>query len=406
MLVGSRAAIAVGEKLHQTAASTVRRCLYRVAVSDRDPLFRLVERELMPYVPRWSLRRLSGRYVREDDAAPVEWRYRGQRPHFMEVAGYRVMVEFDKSDSDVADETNHGTTLKVDGLSLEGQRVAMQEPARWLIVSTLTPAARDSVVGWIEDLAAEERARDNPPLMHMVRWSGWEDKRRPLRHRPPETLFLAPGVWDELTGDLDKFYASEERYRQLGLPWRRGYMLSGPPGTGKTSAVMALASHYRKDVWMIQLADITADGEFINLVSWASGGFLVLEDIDIAGATHDRGEESAKSDRLTLAGLLNGIDGLATPEGIVVFMMSNRPEVLDEALVRDGRVDRRVEIGYAAPQQLIDAYRSVYHRDPPGPLPERIADIGMSAVMEVFKRHLHPEQAQDAWSALLAKVAF
>jgi len=412
-LVGARALIAVGEKVNATVKSAARKLTYRVAVSDRDPLYRLVERELAPYVPNWSRRVLRAGFERDVKAPPVQWRYDGKRPHFIEFGGHRVMVEFAVPDGVLNDQSGLGQpVLRVEGLSsaeAAGEMRSMSSRQEtWLVMSCLTPSTRDDIVGWVESLADEERQRSNPPMLRLPRWGGWGDEwGRPIRERDPSTLFLPPGMWDGLVADIDDFYASADRYRSLGLPWRRGYLMSGPPGTGKTSTVTTLASHYQKDVWMIPLSDISSDTTFLNLVSSTTGGFLVLEDIDIAGASHARSDDDGTGvavERLTLAGLLNGIDGLATPEGLVVFMMSNRPDVLDEALIREGRVDRRIEIDYATADQIVAAFTRVYGRRPPGKLPETFRPVGMNSVMEVFKRHLDPGQGDDAWASLLARL--
>src|SRR5262249_56964143 len=78
------------------------------------------------------------------------------------------------------------------------------------------------------------------------------------------------------------------------------------------------------------------------------GTCLLIEDVDCAfGAKRSAKDETG----VTLSGLLNALDGVSSREGRILFLTTNHPEKLDPALVRPGRVDRKVELGYATPDQ-------------------------------------------------------
>jgi chaperone BCS1 len=73
--------------------------------------------------------------------------------------------------------------------------------------------------------------------------------------RPLDSVILKVGAREDLIQDLDKFKASRGRYRQLGVPYHRGYLFYGPPGSGKTSVVSALAGRFGMSVYAISLKD-------------------------------------------------------------------------------------------------------------------------------------------------------
>lgn len=184
------------------------------------------------------------------------------------------------------------------------------------------------------------------------------------------SIFLPEDQKQRLVDDLELFYAKRTVYAARGTPWRRGYLLRGQPGTGKTSLIFALASHFDKPIYIINLANVGGDQELLNAMNSAgSAGFILTEDIDGVDVTHQRSEtginntnnDSMDKGRLTLAGILNAVDGIASREGRVLFVTSNHAEKLDTALIRPGRIDCDETIG---PLGVEDARRMAAAFDP------------------------------------------
>jgi len=157
-------------------------------------------------------------------------------------------------------------------------------------------------------------------------------------------VILPLGVCEDLLADMARFLGREEWYRARGIPYRRGYLLSGPPGCGKTSVVQALASHLGLDIGLLSLtSDGLNDSEFRSLLAGTPPRTMILlEDVDCVFVGRAAGDDKAA--RLTFSGLLNAIDGVGAGEGRILVMTTNHPERLDPALIRPGRADRRCEL--------------------------------------------------------------
>jgi len=182
-----------------------------------------------------------------------------------------------------------------------------------------------------------------------------------------ETLAMERAKKKEIMEDLDAFRENRDFYRRTGKPWKRGYLLHGPPGTGKSTMVAAMANYLDYDIYDVELTVVHTNTDLRRLlIETTSKSIIVIEDIDCSlDLTGDRakqqrrrhGPSAAKApddadDRprstVTLSGLLNFIDGLWSAcggERIVVFT-TNHVDRLDPALIRRGRMDMHIEMSY------------------------------------------------------------
>jgi chaperone BCS1 len=165
--------------------------------------------------------------------------------------------------------------------------------------------------------------------------------------RPIESVMLESGVLDDLVADMERFYASGTWYRERGVPWQRGYLFAGIPGAGKTSAAIALAGKLDLSIAIVSLSAAEMDDQALArmMLGLPERSLLLIEDID---ALFNSRESKCK---VTFAGFLNALDGVVAPEGRMLVMTTNHPDKLDPALIRFGRVDRRVDFTFATPDQ-------------------------------------------------------
>jgi len=156
-------------------------------------------------------------------------------------------------------------------------------------------------------------------------------------------LVLDPSIVQLVKNDFQSFFEREEWFRRSRLPFRRGYLLYGPPGNGKTSVIRAMLSNKTLSGWTLNLfACDTDDGDLTKLFEHAADcapAMIVLEDLDRAFP-----RTGGVRTNVSLQALLNCLDGLATHYGVIVVATANEPTVLDPAILRrPGRFDRVVE---------------------------------------------------------------
>jgi hypothetical protein len=165
---------------------------------------------------------------------------------------------------------------------------------------------------------------------------------RPVAHCGWDDLVLDPTAASLLRDDFESFWERESWFREKRIPFRRGYLLHGPPGNGKTTAVRAMMCSRGLSAFTMRLFDErTSDADLDELFDGAQKerpAMVLLEDLDRA---FPRTGESPTN--VSLQYLLNCLDGVATGEGIVVVATANQPSLLDPAILRrPGRFDRVV----------------------------------------------------------------
>ncbi|KAJ7081607.1 P-loop containing nucleoside triphosphate hydrolase protein [Mycena belliarum] len=199
----------------------------------------------------------------------------------------------------------------------------------------------------------------------------WNVKRKP--HRPLESIILPEGLIDDLIGDAKRFFASESWYHRAGIPHRRGYLLFGPPGTGKSSTIHAVAGSLNLEIHSFSLSSAFIDDAFLQRATATipKRSIVLVEDIDCALPSREDDEDSdagspVRSPRrrraggVTLSGLLNMIDGIGSEEGKLFFATTNYVDRLDPALLRPGRIDRQVRYTLATGAQARGLFERLF----------------------------------------------
>ncbi|KAH9844920.1 mitochondrial chaperone BCS1-like [Teratosphaeria destructans] len=198
----------------------------------------------------------------------------------------------------------------------------------------------------------------------------WQQSGRPKRRRPLDSVVLEEGLSPRILDDVKEFLDARVWYLDRGIPYRRGYLLHGPPGTGKTSFVQALAGELDFNIAMLSLSQRGLHDDLLNslLLDVPPRTLVLLEDADAAFSNRRQTDNEGYSGaNVTYSGLLNALDGVASAEERIIFMTTNHIDRLDDALIRPGRVDMTVHLGNATAWQMGQLWDRFYaEQDPTG----------------------------------------
>jgi cell division protease FtsH len=161
-------------------------------------------------------------------------------------------------------------------------------------------------------------------------------------------------VEQEVTEIVD-FLRDPERYRKLGAQIPHGVLLSGPPGTGKTLLARAVAGEAKVPFFSMSASEfiemIVGVGasrvrDLFEQAKKVAPAIIFIDELDAIGRARGGAQSLGGSDEReqTLNQILTEMDGFTGSEGVVVLAATNRAEILDQALLRPGRFDRRVTV--------------------------------------------------------------
>ena len=160
---------------------------------------------------------------------------------------------------------------------------------------------------------------------------------------------------EELT-ELVEFLKAPEEFSKLGARIPKGVLLVGPPGTGKTLLARAVAGEANAPFFSISGSDFvemyvgvgaSRVRDLFKEAKKSQPSIIFIDEIDAVGRHRGAGMGGGHDEReQTLNQLLVEMDGFGANDGVIVIAATNRPDILDPALLRPGRFDRQVTVGY------------------------------------------------------------
>ncbi|XP_069118700.1 mitochondrial chaperone BCS1-like [Argopecten irradians] len=308
----------------------------------------------------------------------------------------RISTHFDFVPSPGAHFIVHKSTWIRVERTREKQMLDLHRGAPWESV-TLTAFGRDrnlffSILEEAKVLALEQS--EGKTVMYTAMGAEWRPFGYPRRKRPISSVILDKSVSERILTDIKEFTTNPKWYMDRGIPYRRGYLLYGPPGCGKSSYITALAGELDFSICVMNLSERGMSDDRLNhlLTTAPEQSIVLLEDVDAAFLNRDLSQENPVAyqgmGRLTLSGLLNAIDGVASAEARIIFMTTNYIDRLDPALIRPGRVDIKELIDYSTPYQMQQMFLRFYPDQS-----QKMAEL-FSETVESHGRKCSPAQLQ------------
>ena len=189
--------------------------------------------------------------------------------------------------------------------------------------------------------------RDDSRINIFKWYDGYWDKYSSSEKRSLDTIYLEQKLKDKVVNDVKEFINNKEKYKKFGIPYKRNYLFSGIPGTGKTSFITSLASELGYSLYIIPFIDGLNDNTFTEaLKNIPDKSILLMEDVDILFKKRDK-----SSTGVSFSGMINALDGLTKKTGLLTFLTTNFIDELDDALIRPGRIDLHIKFSYIIDEQ-------------------------------------------------------
>ncbi|UKS71901.1 hypothetical protein MOA67_gp035 [Klebsiella phage KpLz-2_45] len=246
-----------------------------------------------------------------------------------------------------------------------------------------------------------------------------------LKKRDLKTIVVTDKVQRELIDPIFDFNKSKDWYESRGLAYKFTVLLYGLPGTGKSSLISALAAALGRDIHILKPA---GGLQYQALFQRAAGGVVIIEDIDTYSFTKARSkekviidlkegnkpenpeelkntpfvvEEQSSDDKAmdeylngSLSDFLNALDGVLRLNDVIVFLTTNRPEKLDDALLRDGRIDVRAEVEVLGDKEIRQFFKMAFpDTEPSNNLP--FSPLPGASVQALFMLNKHDPVAYE-----------
>lgn len=226
----------------------------------------------------------------------------------------------------------------------------------------------------IDDAIKLERKKGG---ISLYRWNGYWDFVRHLRKRAIDSIYIEKEKKDFLLSSIGSFIQREDWYLKHGIPYQLGILLYGPPGTGKTSLINALSAHFERPIYYFPAGNMSSIQK--AMANLPDNCFFVIEDIDMTTGKIDDGKDPDDEKhvpphdgddvlnkvmmRSYLSDVLNSLDGVFSPHGRILLATTNNIDNIDDAVIRPGRIDICMEIGYVNHEILNQFIHAFYGDD-------------------------------------------
>jgi hypothetical protein len=207
-----------------------------------------------------------------------------------------------------------------------------------------------------------------------------------------KNLFLEKKIKKSLKKYVKNMLLDENKYINLGIPKKIGFLFYGKPGTGKTCTIYALANKFKINMYGLNL-HVSKD-IFINQIkSIPNRSIVFINDIDTIKISHNRennedgnnnkcisleSQNKDKKDEIILSDLLEILDGYCFLHNCIIIMTTNYINKIDPAIIRSGRIDHKIEFNNASRSQIKDIIKYCFNENLTNEVLDNIKEYNIS----------------------------
>jgi chaperone BCS1 len=181
-----------------------------------------------------------------------------------------------------------------------------------------------------------------------------------IQIRDLNTVYINKKIKDKLISDIENFVNSEDEYNRFGIPYKLTFLLTGIPGSGKTSLIKAICKKFKFNLYMLSFSKKFDNNSLIHAIkNIESESILLIEDIDCLFNKRTSTDDTM----ISFSNLLNVLDGILYKHGSIIFLTTNHPEKLDHALIRIGRIDNIFELNYPSKNDIKNLFFDLIKND-------------------------------------------
>jgi SpoVK/Ycf46/Vps4 family AAA+-type ATPase len=194
----------------------------------------------------------------------------------------------------------------------------------------------------------------------------WEQGRS-ISNKTIKNVIVSEKIKRDFYDDLESFWKKEDEYNRCGITFKRGYLIHGLPGSGKSSLISSIINEYNLPVFKLDMSIIKENDELARLnntiydyIGMSERHLVLMEDIDRCKLF-----DYNKYSELTMDAILNMLDGVNGTHGRITIMTANNISQIKviQGLLRPGRIDRIIELSYCSNIQIKKILALNFNRD-------------------------------------------
>jgi ATP-dependent Zn protease len=178
-----------------------------------------------------------------------------------------------------------------------------------------------------------------------------------IPNRKLDTIYTDNKIKEQLKTDITNFIGNEQDYNKFGIPYKRTYLLTGIPGSGKTSIIKSICCEFGYHLSMLSICKEFDNNSLMYAFKHIpKKTILLIEDVD---CMFEKRNGTRDNPLITFSSLLNILDGVLYKHGLIIVITTNHPERLDRSIMRMGRIDIIIEMNYPRKEELSCLFRDM-----------------------------------------------